>query len=194
MNIIIGIIVILLFDVLVIAVIPALFQVAKEDVSKKIKENKEKNTIKRQQKYLSIPQKELYSGKNSLLTNLCYNLKFTREQKLASIALISIFGDSCEPSVNNLYRINSTIKLFCECFEISQYEINSYVKENSVSNIINKLKGADKQSLGIIFYAIYVILEVTNTSNAVNYLFEVFKEIGFTKNELLCIINNTGNL
>lgn len=194
MNIIIGIVVFLLFDFLVLAVIPALFQVAKEDVSNKIKENKEKNKIKRQQKYLSIPKRELYSEKNSLLTNLCYNLNLTREQKLSSIALISIFGNSCEPSVNNLYRINSTVKLFSESFGISQYEINDYVKENSISNIINTLKGAEKRSIGVIFYAIYVILEVSNSSNNVNYLFEVFEKIGFTRDELLHIINNTESI
>lgn len=115
----------------------------------------------------------------------------TRRQKLAAMNLMMVFGGSCPGTQENLDKINHIMQVEGGKMGISGAEVHAARETFSgMSDMVNSLKGTNRNALESLFWAYYCIVAIGQSTQAVQVLLGVYKELGFSEQECITILEN----
>ena len=115
----------------------------------------------------------------------------TQLQKMAAMNLMVAFGGSCPVTQQNIEKINHIMTVEGSKMGVSSEHVHaSYNKFSSMSDMVNVLKGANRNALESLFWAYYCIVAVGKSAQAVQVLLGVYKELGISEQECMSILEN----
>lgn len=115
----------------------------------------------------------------------------TQRQKLAAMNLMTVFGGSCPGTTQNIDKINHIMSVEGSKMGLSGAEVHAAKDTFSgMPGMVNTLKGSNRKALEDLFWAYYCIVAVGKSAQAVQVLLGVYKDLGFSEQECIAILEN----
>lgn len=135
------------------------------------------------------------SSLNSVISNSAnvYS-SMTYYQKLAAMNLMIVFGGSCSGTPQELNKINHIMTVEGKEMRLSGEEVYAGMdKFDGMEDMVNAIKGVNRSALEKLFWAYFCIVAVEKSAEAIHVLLGVYKDLGFTEEECVAILErNTG--
>lgn len=113
----------------------------------------------------------------------------TWNQKLAAMNLMIVFGGSCSGLPHELDKINHIMSVEGREMGVTGAQTQAARSMFSdMNDMVNALRGANRQALEKLFWAFYCIAAVGKSSNAIRVLLEVYNKLEFSEQECASIL------
>ncbi len=130
----------------------------------------------------TVPQS---SANNSVYSSL------SQQQKMAAMGLMTVFGGSCSGTPQNIDKINHIMTVEGGKMGVSGAQVHAaYDTFSGMHDMVNTLKGVNRSALESLFWAYYCIVAVGKSAQAVQVLLGVYKDLGFSEQECISILEN----
>lgn len=114
----------------------------------------------------------------------------TREQKLTSLKLMTLFGATAAPSSENINLINRIMSRSAKAMGISGDAVRSY-DFGSIENATAILDSiSDREALDLLFLAFFNIISIGKDEDAANLLSNIYESLGYEYDDLESLIKN----
>lgn len=124
----------------------------------------------------SVASENVYSG-------------LTRNQKLAAMNLMMVFGGSCSGSPQELGKINHIMTEEGKRLGITGEEMHAATSRfNGMEGMVDALKGADRVALANLFWPFYCIVSVGKDEQAIRVLLAIYEDYGFSIQDCVNIL------
>lgn len=119
----------------------------------------------------------------------------TWNQKLAAMNLMIVFGGSCSGLPHELDKINHIMSVEGREMGVTGAQTQAARSMFSdMNDMVNALRGANRQALEKLFWAFYCIAAVGKSSNAIRVLLGVYNKLGFSEQECASILEKKNRL
>lgn len=120
----------------------------------------------------------------------------TQRQKMAAMNLMMAFGGSCPNTPQNIEKINHIMTVEGGKMGVSGEQVHSACDTFSgMPDMVNALKGINRGALESLFWAFYCIVAVGKSAQAVQVLLGVYRDLGFSEQDCLSILEKrTGKI
>lgn len=129
--------------------------------------------------------------KHDCMKYCTYDILFaplTREQKLASLKLMTLFGATAAPSSENINLINRIMSRSAKAMGVSGDAVRSY-DFGSIENATAILGSiTDREALDLLFLVFFNIISIGKDENAANLLANIYESLGYEDNDLESLI------
>lgn len=112
------------------------------------------------------------------------------KQKYAALNLMSIFGaGATSGTAQEIKKVNHIISSEALMMDVSVASFKaSHSQFSGMWDMVNALKGSNRQALERLFFAFYCIVAVGESVEAANILINVYCKLGFTELECFSIL------
>lgn len=119
---------------------------------------------------------EIYSG-------------LTRNQRLAALNLMMVFGGSCSGSPQEISKINHIMTEEGNRLGVTSEEMHAATSRfDGMNGMADALKGADRVALANLFWPFYCIIAVGKDEQAVRVLLAIYEDYGFSTQDCINIL------
>lgn len=132
---------------------------------------------------------DFFKKSNTQVSNVYDYL--THKQKLAAMNLMVVFGGSCSGTEYELNKINHIMASEGQSMGITGNEMRAGAAQfNGMAGMVDALVGANHQALKKLFWALYGIVAVGKSEQAVHVLLGVYNKFGFSEQDCLNILES----
>ena len=138
----------------------------------------------------SSPNRDQIASQRPSNSNVVASYSYlTQRQKLAALNLMAVFGGSCPGTSENISKINHIMTAEGNKMGISGAQRNaSWDTFAGMPDMVNTLKGANREALKELFWAYYCIVAVGQSTEAVQVLLGIYEQLGITNQECISIL------
>lgn len=117
----------------------------------------------------------------------------TRRQKLAALNLMFCFGcSSCSNNFEHVPKVDHILVSECKRMGILKSELTASTNMFSdMPDMVDNLRGVDEVALEKIFIAIYCIIAIGKSEEAVRALLAIYEQLGFSEQDCLSILEKS---